>query len=88
VKKALFQGFAYDVVFTEHAKLQMVLRGLTELEVLEVIKTGKVKARVAKSKFWVYKKLPGRNDNLISVSIAIEKPHLIVITTMVNWRPE
>ena len=86
--KTTFQGSSYEVIFTEHAKLQMELRGLTELEVLDVIGTGEVKPKSVQGKFWVFKSLTGRKDNLISVSIAIEKPHLIVITTMVNWRPQ
>jgi hypothetical protein len=86
--KAHFQGSSYEVVFTEHAKLQMSLRSLTEEDVLRIIETGHVKAKATKDKFWVYKGLPGRKDNLISVSISIEAPHLIVITTMVNWRPQ
>ena len=85
--KVCFQGSDYEVVFTEHAKLQMDLRGLSESDVREVIRTGDVKTRAIQGKFWVFKNLPGRKDNFISVSIAIEEPHLIVITTMVNWRP-
>jgi hypothetical protein len=53
----------------------------------EAISTGEAKPKLTAGKFWVFKDLPGRKDNVISVSIAIEKPHLIVITTMVNWRP-
>jgi len=86
--KASFRGSSYEIVFTEHAKFQMDLRSLSELNVLDVIETGEVKAKGTKDKFWVYKELKGRKDNLISVSISIEDPHLIVITAMVNWRPQ
>ncbi len=65
----------------------MALRDLDEATVLKVIETGKVKAKEKPGKFWVFKKLPKRRDNLISISISIEDPHLIVITTLVNWRP-
>jgi hypothetical protein len=86
--KARFRGSTFEVVFTEHAKQQMHLRGLEEAEVLKVIETGQVKAKNAPGKkYWVFKKVPGRKDNLISVSLSIEEPNLIVITTMVNWRP-
>lgn len=88
MKKVAFQGKQHEVVFTNHAKLQMLLRDLTEQDVLSVIKTGEVKTKGSENKFWVYKELPGRNDNLISVSISIETPRLVVITTMVNWRPK
>ncbi len=87
VMRVSFRSKSYDVVFTEHAKLQMELRELTEATVLVVIETGEVKPKTVKNKFWVYKKLRGRRDNLISVSISIETPRLIVITTMVNWSP-
>jgi hypothetical protein len=86
--KVRFQRSVYEVIFTEHSKLQMSLRELTESEVLDVIGTGEVKPKTTPGKYWIYKELLGRKDNLISVSISIEKPHLIVITTMVNWRPQ
>jgi len=82
-----FRGKSYEVVFTEHAKLQMELRELEETSVLEVIETGEIKPKNVKNKFWVYKSLLGRRDNLISVSVSIETPRLIVITTLVNWSP-
>ena len=86
--KVLFQKASYEIVFTDHARLQMSLRDLTEEDVLNVIETGEVRAKDSERKFWVYKELKGRGDNLISVSISIENPKLIVITTMVNWRPQ
>jgi hypothetical protein len=86
--KAVFRKSSYEVVFTDHAKLQMLLRELSEADVLHVIETGEARAKNIKNKFWVYKELKGRKDNLVSVSISIEDPHLIVITTMVNWRPQ
>lgn len=82
-----FQGKQYDVVITDHARLQMSLRGLTEQDVLNVIETGRVITRDSSNKFWVFRELKERKDNLISVSISVESPKLIVITTMVNWRP-
>lgn len=85
--RASFRKSSYEVVFTEHATLQMALRGLSESDVVSVIETGEAKAKNVKGRFWVYKELKGRKDNLISVSISIETPHLIVITAMVNWRP-
>jgi hypothetical protein len=83
-----FRKASYEVVFTEHARTQMSLRGLGEADVLSVIESGEVKPKESKNKFWVYRKVSGRNDNFISVSISIEPPKLIVITAMVNWRPQ
>lgn len=86
--KAKFRKSSYEVIFTEHALLQMELRNLDQATVLGVIETGEIKAKPSKSKFWVFKEILGRKDNLISISISIEDPHLIVITAMINWRPE
>ena len=83
----IFRKKEYKVVFTEHARLRMELRGISEPTVVDVLETGKIKAKEKTDRFWVYKKIRGRKDNLISVSICIEDPHLIVITTMVNWSP-
>lgn len=65
----------------------MELRALSENEVIEVIEQGDVRAKDKENKYWVYMKLPYRKDNMISISLSIETPHLIVITTMINWRP-
>ena len=85
--KIVFQGRSYKLVITDHAQLQMKLRGISEAEVFSVIETGESKQKAVPGKYWVYKELKGRKDNLIAVSISLEKPHLIVITTLVNWRP-
>ena len=86
--KVTFRDRQYKVVFSEHAKTQMELRNLDETVIIEVIETGTVKEKDTKNKFWVFKSLKGRKDNMISVALAIETPHLIVITAMVNWRPK
>jgi hypothetical protein len=86
--KATFKGKKYEVVFTDHAKLQMALRHLAAQDILNVIESGQVKAKNTENKFWIFKELRGRKDNLVSVSISIEDPNLIVITTMVSWRPQ
>ena len=83
-----FQGKQYKAVFTEHAKTQMALRGLNESLIMKVIETGTIMKKNTKNKFWVFKSVMGRKDNMISVALAIEHPHLIVITAMVNWRPK
>ena len=86
--KATFQKKVYEVVFTDHAKLQMSLRSLDEKEVIEIIEIGEAKAKESAGKFWVYRQLKERSDNMISVSISLETENLIVITAMVNWRPK
>ena len=84
----LFQKKNHRLVFTEHARIQMDLRGLSETMVKFIIETGIVRPKDKKNKFWIFKKLKNRSDNLISISVSVESPNLIVITTMVNWRPE
>lgn len=66
----------------------MKLRNIDDETVFEILESGEVKEKGTKNKFWVFKALAGRKDNLVSVSIAIESPKVIVITTMVNWRPQ
>ncbi|MGK5089753.1 DUF4258 domain-containing protein [Bdellovibrionota bacterium FG-2] len=86
--KAVFRGHHYVVIFTNHAQAQMVLRGLDEAIILEVIENGEIKEKDSKNKFWVFKTIGGRRDNMVAVSVAIEAPRLIVITAMVHWRPK
>ena len=65
----------------------MSLRTLSEQDVIEVIENGEVKLKDSPGKFWVFQRFEKRRDNMISVSISLEAPNLIVITAMVNWRP-
>ena len=88
VMRVNFKKKSYTVVFTVHALEQMQLRGISEAEVIYVIERGTAKAKSTKGKFWVYLEVAARNDNLICVSLSIEPPTLIIITTLVNWRPE
>ena len=83
-----FHGKTYSVVFTEHAIEQMRLRNLSNEDVIGVIEQGISRPKPTKGKFWVYMSITGRKDNLICVSLSIESPNLIVITTLVNWSPK
>ncbi len=86
--KARFLERSYTVVFTEHAIEQMRLRGISEEDVIRVVEEGTPKAKKIKGKYWVYLSLSQRKDNLICVSLSVEPPNLIVITTLVNWSPK
>jgi hypothetical protein len=66
----------------------MLERRVNEHEVIEIIEQGKSKSKGIAQKYWVYKRVANRGDNNICLSISIEVPHLIVITTLVNWSPE
>jgi hypothetical protein len=68
--------------------MRMIERQISENEVVEVIEHGKTKSKGISHKYWVYGKVATRRDNYICVSISVEDPHLIVITTLVNWSPE
>lgn len=65
----------------------MDTRDIKESTLIEIIESGKVKQKGGKKKFWVYKSFPKRNNNSICASVTIEAPNLIVITTLINWRP-
>lgn len=87
VKTVSFRSSQYSLVITEHAAGRMVLRGITETNVTEVIETGSVLPKTKPGKYWVSKALHGRDDNLVALSISVEAPSLVVITAMVNWEP-
>ena len=76
------------LVLTEHAQSRIISRDLTLDIVIDVIQTGKVKPKTDENRLWVYKSFPARSDNSICLSIVIEEPNLIVVTALVNWRPE
>ena len=86
--KVRFINRSYEVVFTAHALEQMRLRSISEVDVLRVIEKGEPKPKDSKGKYWVYMGIPSRSDNLICVSVSLEPPNLIVITTLVNWSPK
>jgi hypothetical protein len=85
--KVRFREEFYQLVVTDHAKERMLSRGITEEALGDILKTGSVKLRDKPNHFWVYKMLRDRKDNFICLSVSLEAPFLIVITTLVNWRP-
>jgi hypothetical protein len=88
VLRVTFQTVRYNLVITEHAAGRMLLRGVSETQVIEVIESGSVTRKEKPGKFWVAKAIGGRRDNLVALSISIESPNLVVITAMVNWEPK
>lgn len=89
LRKVRFRGKTYHLVITQHARNRMAVRGISEKILIETIKVGKTKKkRPNEEKYWVYKHFPDREDNFICASLAIEPPTLIVITTLINWRPD
>ena len=86
MKKVHFRRRIYNLVITDHAKERMKKRCISEPELQRVIETGAVKSRDHKNKFWVFKKMKSRKDNLICISVSAEYPNFVVITTLINWR--
>ena len=85
--KVNFENEIYQLVITDHARDRMVLRNISENEISLILSKGKKVLKNKKNHFWVYKNFSQRADNLICLSVSIESPYLIVITTLVNWRP-
>jgi hypothetical protein len=85
--KVTFRGEQYQVVFTDHAVERMKARNVSKEDVLLILKKGTVLPKEKRNLFWVYLSFRGRKDNQVCLSISLEKSFLIVITTLVNWRP-
>jgi hypothetical protein len=84
-----FQGERLELQKTDHALARMKSRNISQAQLLDIIALGTVKPKDgAPNKFWVFNRIRARTDNLISISVAIEKPKLVVITVMVNWSPK
>jgi len=75
--KVKFNDQIYQLVITDHAQMRMKQRAVDEDTIIEILKSGKVKPKNQKNKFWVYRKLSGRLDNLVCLSISIENPVLL-----------
>lgn len=88
LRDIIFKGRGYKLIITNHAFLRMSERRVTIDIIEEIIETGQGKQKYLKNKWWVYKKIKERDDNDICLSISIEKPNLIVVTALINWRPE
>ena len=77
--------FGLPVVLTEHAKLRMGEREISQAIVLDIIDTGTLK-EAGNSHFWLYKRVDGREDNLLCVAAVIDNV-LVVKTIMHHWKP-
>ena len=83
-----FNRKSYKLVITDHALKRMKQRGITRSTLIEVLEFGDLVPKGQKNKFWVYKMIDERKDNFICASISIEDPMIVVITTLINWRPK
>ena len=83
-----FQGKKYQLIITDHARSRMELRNIDEEAVIDLLQTGQIKEKPMKGKFWVFKQIGKNNEKSVCLSVSVETPNLIVITALVNWRPE
>ena len=83
-----FQNKAYQLVITDHARARMALRNIDEESIADIIENGEVKEKHMKNKFWVFKKMRLDKNSYCCCSISLETPNLVVITALLNWRPE
>ena len=79
------QRFHLPVVLTEHAKLRMQERGISEALVLDIIETG-IQKDAGNSHYWLYKHIDARDDNLLCVAAVIDNV-VVVKTIMHHWEP-
>ena len=82
-----FANKMYRLILTAHARQRMSARDITLETVTEIVETGTVIEKERNSRFWVFKDFLGRNDNSICLSVALEQPNLVVVTALINWRP-
>ena len=76
LKEIQFKKKKYKLVLTKHALERMQERDISRSVVEEVIQSGKSVKKSSKDRWWVYKKVKGRIDNDICLSISIESPNL------------
>ncbi len=88
IQEVKFKGIKYKLILTKHALERMEEREISRSLVIEILENGKAVEKTKKGKWWVYKKVKLRKDNDVCLSVTIESPHLILITALVNWRPE
>jgi len=75
--------FGLPVVLTEHARLRMAERNISDALVLEIIDTGTLK-NAGGAHYWLYKHLVERTDNLLCVAAVVDNV-IVVKTIMHHW---
>ncbi len=88
IQEVKFRGIKYKLILTKHALERMKEREVSRSLVIEILQTGKAIEKKKNGKWWIYKKVKLRKDNDVCLSVTIESPHLILITALVNWRPD
>lgn len=84
----VFQGQSLNLIMTDHARERAALRKIRDHDIREVVESGTVRAKKTPGKFWVFKALTDREDNLVCLSVSREMPNLVVISALINWSPD
>ncbi len=86
--KAQFKNITYDILITDHARVRMVERGVSEELIIDLIENGQTKPKPQSTNaFWIFSQITGRTDNLICISVVTESKTLVIKTVLINWRP-
>jgi len=73
--------FQRPVVISDHAKIRMAERGISEAMLLEVIDSGKTRYKDA-THLWAFKEFSARNDNLLCAVLVLED--CVVVKTVMH----
>jgi len=69
------------VVISDHAKIRMIERNLSEAMLLEVIDSGETRYKDS-THLWAFKEFPARHDNLLCAVLVLED--CIVVKTVMH----
>ena len=78
--------FLLEVRLSQHAKLRMVERDISEAIIIDLIETGATQYKDEK-RLWIYKAYTDRNDNLLCIAVVIESV-LVIKTGMHHFELE
>ncbi len=73
--------FGLPVILTDHARLRMIERSIEADLLLGIIDTGELKS-AGTNHYWLYKKVHGREDNLLCVAAVID--NTVVVKTVMH----
>ena len=73
--------FQCSVVISNHAKIRIIERDITEAMLLEVIDSGETRYKDA-SHLWAFKEFPERHDNLLCAVLVLED--CVVVKTVMH----
>lgn len=75
--------FGLPVVLTEHARLRMAKRAISEALLLDIIDTGTARD-AGRGHYWLYMEVLGRSDNLLCAAVVMDNA-VVVKTVMHHW---